>query len=422
MSLEDYQWDVYNCVRCSNCKWLPSYAIKKIEYSRICPSITRYLFDAYSSQGRLDLARVLLHGELRWEDSPKILDIIYKCTLCGGCDIMCKNCNDLEPLAVLEELRAKCFEDGVAPLPAHKAIIDSLKNYSNVWLQPRTRRDAWAKGLKLRDASKEQCQVLYFVGCTYSYKPDLYHIPQNTVKILNKAGINFGILGKKEPCCTSPALRVGDRRTSEEIIVKNVDMFNALGVETIITSCAGCYSTLKSDYPGTAKPAYRVLHTIEYIDQLIQEGKLAFSKTLPLEITYHDPCHLGRRGEPHLAWKGIRERFGIYNPPKDLRRGNLGIYDPPRRVLQSIPGITLIEMDRIREYSWCCGSGGGVKSAYPDFAVWAAKERVKEALSTKVKTLATCCPWCESNLQDGNSELGNPMDVVDITKLIEKVL
>jgi len=421
MSLEKYRWDLINCERCNNCLWDHPWRVKDAKYAKICPSNERYLFAAYSCQGRFDIARGLMDGEIKYSD--RVLDIIYRCSLCGACDVTCKVYRDMEPLEILQELRVKCVEDGQGPLPAHKPIIDSVKSYDNVWMQPRGRRNAWAKGLNIKDLNKEKAEVLYYVGCTYAYEPRLQKVPQNTANLLKKAGVDFGILGNKEFCCGSPILKIGDRKLYESYAQKNIEAFNRLGVKKVVTSCAGCYGLFKAHYPAVGKMGFEVLHITEYIEQLIEEGKITFSKELPLAVTWHDPCHIGRLGEPYVPWEGKRAKYGLYDPPKKLNRGTNGVYEPPRNVLRSIPGIDLIEMERIKEFSWCCASGGGVKSAFPDFAIWSARERINEAKSTGADALVTSCPWCEANFMDANEEeQSGEIKLYDLVDLVLQVI
>jgi Fe-S oxidoreductase len=422
VDLERFRRDVWDCVRCSNCKFVHPWRVKSQRFSKVCPSSARYLFDAYSAQGRMDIVRGIIDGELSHADSRKLLDIVYRCTLCGACDVTCKFFNDLDPLLIFEELRSKCVEDGKAPLPEHKAITDSVKSYANVWLQPRDRRGRWARSSELKDVTKEKAEALYYVGCTYAFDPRLQKVPQETANLLRKAGVDVGILGGKEVCCGSPVLRVGDKTLFEKLASENLETFKRLGVKKIITSCAGCYSTFKADYPRIGTMEAEVLHIAEYIDVLIKEGRLKFNKELPLTVTYHDPCHLGRRSEPFIHWEGKRVKYGRYDPPKELRRGTHGIYEPPREVLRAIPGVELVEMERIKEYAWCCGSGGGVKSAFPDFALWTASERIEEAEATGADVLATCCPWCESNLEDALKEMDYPLRLTSLVSLVSQVV
>jgi len=402
MPLEKFRWDLIACERCNNCMWVHPWRVQNARFAKNCPSAERYLFAAYSCQGRFDLARGLLDGEIEY--SAKLLDAIYRCTLCGACDVTCKYYRDMEPLEILQELRNKCVEDGHGPLPAHKPIIDSVKNYNNVWMQPRTKRSAWAKKMSIKDVSKEKAKTLYYVGCTYAYKRELQEIVQNSAEVMKKAGVDFGILGNQEICCGSPILKVGKKELFEKIAKENIELFNSLKVEEIVTSCAGCYGIFKTYYPRVGRMNFKVFHIVEYLERLVKEGKIKFVKEVPLTVTWHDPCHLGRMGESYIPWDGKRGKYGLYEPPQELNRGTFGVYEPPREVLRSIPGIEMVEMDRNREFSWCCGAGGGVKSAFPDFALWCAKERIKEAESTGAEALVTSCPWCESNLMDSIGE------------------
>ena len=141
-----------------------------------------------------------------------------------------------------------------------------------------------------------------------------------------------------------------------------------------------------------------------------------------MTVTWHDPCHLGRRGEPYKHWEGKRVKFGLTEPPREMNRGVNGIYEAPRTILKAIPGVRLVEMERIKEYSWCCGSGGGAKSAYPDFALATAKERIEEAEATGAAAIVTACPWCESNLSDGIDASGSVLGIEDILNLAVQAL
>jgi Fe-S oxidoreductase len=394
--------------------WMHPWKVRNARFAKNCPSAEKYLFAAYSCQGRFDLARGLLDGEIDY--SEKLLDVIYSCTLCGACDVTCKYYRDMEPIEILQELRNKCVEDGYGPLPNHKPIIDSVKNYNNVWMQPRSKRNAWAKKLSVKDVNVEKAKILFYVGCTYAYKPELQEVLQKTVKVMQKTGIDFGILGNQEICCGSPILKTGEKKLFEKIAKENIERLNSLTIDELITSCAGCYGVFKAYYPRVGKMNFKVFHTVEYLAKLLMEGQLRFRKEVPLVVTWHDPCHLGRMGEPYIAWDGKRGKYGLYEPPRELNRGTFGVYEPPREVLRSIPGVEVVEMDRNREWSWCCGAGGGVKSAFPNFALWCVKERIKEAHATGAEALVTSCPWCESSfsdaLKEGDLKLYSLIDLV----------
>jgi Fe-S oxidoreductase len=420
MSLEKYRWDLVNCERCSMCKWVHPWSVKSKERAPLCPSMKKYKYDAYSAQGRFDLARALLEGEI--ELTPKALEVIYTCTLCGACDVTCKFTRDMEPLEILHELRNYVVDQGKGPLQGHMPAVDSIRKNDNPWLQPRTRRGHWARKLKVKDLTKEKAEVLYFAGCTYSYNANQQKVAHSTVRIMQEAGVDVGILGNHESCCASPVLKVGMSDLFHEIAKKNIQMFNDLGVKKVVTSCAGCYGVFQSQYPAVGEMKFEVLHSVEIIEQLLQDKKLKFSNNVPMKVTWHDPCHTGRGGETQNLWEGERVKWGLSDPPRERNYGANGVYDAPRNILKAIPGIELIEMERIREFSWCCGAGGGVKSAFPEFAVESALERIDEAKATGAEALVTSCPWCESNFADAIITDGNKIELFSVVELIEKAL
>ena len=215
--------------------------------------------------------------------------------------------------------------------------------------------------------------MLYFRGCTAREKQP--SIQDATEKLLNLAGVDYHIL-EDESCCGSVLLRTGFLKDAEELIKKNSEVFKD---ETVLTSCAGCYKTLKEDYENID-----VMHVSQLLRQLIAEGKLEFSKK-DFNVTYHDSCHLGRHME---------------------------IFDDPRSVIESVADI--VEMENNRENSLCCGAGGGVKSAYPEIADELAKSRIGQAKDTGCEILITACPFCKLNLENDD------LEVLDLTEFLVK--
>ena len=218
---------------------------------------------------------------------------------------------------------------------------------------------------------------------------------------------------------------MGYRNEFNQCAEANIAALNKAGVKTIITPCADCYHAFKRLYPNLGSQ-FEVLHMVEFLDRLIKEGKIKFSHKVPMTITYHDPCHLGRQGEPYIPWNGketkIRGQIVIYEPRKPRYNGTQGIYDPPRDVLKSIPGIQLMEMERIREYAWCCGAGGGVREAYPEFSRWTASERIEEAIATGAEAIVTACPWCERNFLDAVRGDNLKIKVMDVMDLVQQAI
>jgi Fe-S oxidoreductase len=421
MSLEQYAGDMAMCCRCSACKFIPMQKIKGSAFSYACPSISRFNFHAYSGGGRVNIGTAALKNGMKYTD--RLLHIVYNCQLCGACDISCKYAMDMEVLEPIQEFRIRCNQDGKTNPTLDKVIAGMRKTGSMVPVKGK--RGDWAKGLKIKDATKEKVDVLYHVGCLTSYDKDMWKLAKATAKIMQKAGVNFGIAGDAETCCGGRAYQMGYQDDFLKQAKKNMAMIKKSGAKTLVTGCADGYQAFKVLYDKfDLKGNLEVLHVSEYIDRLIQQGRLKPKKKFDISVTYHDPCRLGRLGEPWVHWQGTKipgDRF-VFDPPKPYRRGANGVYEPPRDVLNSIPGVRLTEMTRIKEYSWCCGAGGGVSESNPDFANWTAKKRIEEAVSTGAGALVTACPWCEKTFKEAIKESGSPMKVFDIVELVEKAL
>ena len=426
MAIQDYEENLIRCARCSHCKWIPPWAVNDARFVKHCPSSLRYSFDAYSAQGRGNIALGMLRDVLSYETSESLLDIVYTCQTCGACDVTCKVIRDLEPLEVLYELRAKCVEDGQL-LPAHTIVIESLRKDDNVMSKPKAERGKWAEGLDVKDITKEKADILFHAGCQYSFDEELWEVARKAVNILRTVGVDLGIMGGEETCCGGRAYELGYQGEHTKYAEHNIETWNVAGVGKVVTPCADCLGAFRLFYPRIGKEMnFEVLHVTQYIDQLIKEGKIKFGNRLPIKVTYHDPCHLGRGADPYIPWEGKVEKvlgqLPVTVPRKERRYGRNGIYDPPREILRSIPGLELVEMWRIREYSFCCGAGGGVKEAYPDFALWTAKERIMEAKATGAEALVTACPWCTRNFKDAMEEYGEKIELYDVIDLVTKAI
>ncbi|MGM0470375.1 MAG: (Fe-S)-binding protein, partial [Promethearchaeati archaeon] len=240
---------------------------------------------------------------------------------------------------------------------------------------------------KVKNASKEHTDLLYYVGCTAALTPKIQNIPIYTSKILHKLGIDFGILGENEICCGSVAMRTGDRKAFETVAERNVQMFKDLGIKTIITSCAGCYRTLKKDYK-TRLEGINVYHTVEFLQKYFNENNVKL-KNLGSTTTYHDPCHLGR---------------------------HMGMYEIPRELLKQVSHPT--EMQTNRQSAMCCGAGGGLRKGNTELSLDLAKNRIREAKETGAENLVSTCPFCYRNLSDALEELNCEIKMIDLVQLI----
>jgi Fe-S oxidoreductase len=423
VALEDYHAVMERCMRCSFCKWIPLSKVKSWRFAKGCPSIEYGKFQAYSAGGKLAVGLAFLEGRIGYTE--RLPDIIYKCMLDGLCDVSCKICRyDLEPVEAMRELRFKLVEDGQL-LPEHMGVIESLRKEDNMMMKPKAERGEWAEGLDVRNLTQEKAEVVFHTGCRFSFDGELRKVPRTAIDLLKRARVDFGIMGKDEACCGGIAYDMGYKGEFTKYAQNNIEAWSRAGVKTVITSCSDCYYAFKRLYPPLGSE-FEVLHTVEFIHRLIKEGKMKFSKTIPITVTYHDPCHLGRRGEPYVPWNGkekkIRGQMIVHEPRKPRYNGANGVYEPPREVLQSIPGLRLVEMERIKEYAWCCGSGGGVKEAYPDFSLWTARERIEEAKTTGAEAIVSACGWCERNFNDAIKSDSDKMKVYDIAELVEQAI
>lgn len=313
---------------------------------------------------------------------------LYHCTTCRNCWEVCPQ--DIEiPEKAIEHMRALAVDEGKGPLDSHNSLVQSIKNYRNPWIMPRARRAKWAKEFDLKDKG----ELMFYAGCS----PSLLfgeRVPSNIIKILKRIGIEPAYLGKDEGCCGSPLLKVGERKAYDAIAKANIAQMKAAGVKTIMTTCAGCHKSWAVDYKEFfGDYGIEVRHVTEILLDAYKKGLFKF-KDLPknhIRVSYHDPCHLGRGS---------------------------GVYDAPRELIKAIPGLELIETERNRENSHCCGSGGGVKTGRPEVAIKVGQERIRMFDKLDVEYVITCCPWCEQHIDDSiaasGSCLGRTKDLIEI--------
>jgi Fe-S oxidoreductase len=420
--LEDYRSDMETCCRCSICKFIPLEKLEDNRYSYVCPSVARYNFHAYAASGRMAIGTALL--DKRLEYSSKLMDVVYNCQMCGACDVSCKYAMDMEVLDPINEVRIKTVEDGYT-LPTLDKVIRNMQEKNTMVPGSKVRRGEWASSLKVKNATMKPSKLVFHAGCRTCFDKNRWQAAQDSVNLLQKAEVDVGILGEQEICCGGRAYQMGYKAAFLNQARSFVDLMQKTGAETLVTSCADCYYSFKvlNDKFGL-QGKLKILHITEYLARIIKEGKLKPSKPINLKVTYHDPCHLGRLSEPYIHWEGklAPGHIRIFDPPKEFRRGTYGVYEAPRDILKSIPGIRLIEMKRIKEYAWCCGAGGGVKETNPDFAGWAAKERITEAESTGAEALVTACPGCESNFTDTLQGEKGTLKVFDVVELLKQAI
>ena len=430
-SLEELEDAIWRCTACGTCKVTYEYGPPS-RCREICPSGTEFGFEGFmASKGKIAFARGILSGELEWDDD--LAEAVYRCTLCAGCQTQCQLDHKPHIPEIFEALRRKAVEAGAGPLPQQKVIAQSLKSYDNPYQGPRRVRWDWTRSFKkekrpIKDINKEPAPVLYFVGCTGAYNLPARVLPQATASVFQKLGVDFGILGENELCCGSTAMRLGDAEAFKRVAEVNLQTFKNLretrGVETIVTACAGCYRAILKDYSLAGEyeelmQGIRVIHVTQFLNELHQAGRLTFSQPLPMKVTYHDPCHAGRHLTKYLVDEdGSQLWAGAYI---NLNEEDC-LYDIPRDLLKAIPGIELVEMERTRANSFCCGGGGGVMTGFPDWAQRNAALRIQEGLDTGAEHMISICPFCHFNLNQGSQALGSSMKLIDLIELIDQAL
>jgi Fe-S oxidoreductase len=324
-------------------------------------------------------------------------DDIWTCTTCGRCPQHCPR--DVQQIESGIALRRIATEYGVFPesVKPVRTIRGSLVAEGNTLSEERGKRADWAKGLSVKTFA-EDMEILYFPGCYPSYDPRLKKVATATAKLLNHAGVDFGILGAKENCCGESIRKTGDEEVFIKLAKENIKTFIDNRVKRILVSSPHCYHTFKNEYPEFMVH-FEIVHITEYLDELIREGRLLLDpeKSYGKKITYHDPCYLGRHN---------------------------GIYEEPRSVLEKVPGLELEEMPDSRVDSLCCGGGGG--------RVWMETQkgerfsdlRIDQAMDLGAEVLVTACPYCMTMFEDSRITMGvdEKLEIKDITEILETVI
>ena len=318
---------------------------------------------------------------------------LWSCTTCNACVQECPVL--IEHIDSIVDMRRYLVMEGEVDDELQDALAN-LGRYGNSFGKSARARARWARKIdpKIKDARKEPVDYLWFVGDYASFSPTLTDITKMTAEVLNKAGLDFGIMYDGESHSGNDVRRVGEEGLFEMLVENNVETLSKCRFNTIITTDPHTYNTLKHEYPVNGNGNYRILHYSELLDHLITSGKLIFNKKLNYKVTYHDPCYLGR-----------------YN----------GIYDAPRRVIKAT-GCELIEMPRHREHAFCCGAGGGrIWMEEGEIKERPSESRIREAIEiNEVQAFVVACPKDVTMYQDAVKTTGQEENLV-VKDLIELV-
>ena len=318
-------------------------------------------------------------------------DFLWECTTCKACSVRCPR--GVEIPEVIGAARRFVAAMGMEP-DRLKTVRGHLGNVGNEWGFPREDRMRWAEGLRVRPYEKGM-DLLLFVGCTGAYDPRVRNVARSLVRILDAANVRFGVLGNEEACAGDPALRIGDVDLFQSLAAKNVELFREKGVEKVVTVSPHAFTVLKKEYPKLGG-AVEVEHYTELLARLLDEDRIPIRGDGGGTVTYHDPCYLGRHN---------------------------GVYEAPRKVLESVPGLRLEEMERNRENSLCCGGGGGRIFLETPPGERFSDMRVGQAEATGANVLVSACPYCMVMLEDSTKTVAKgPLVVKDVAEVVAGAL
>ncbi|NOX32500.1 MAG: 4Fe-4S dicluster domain-containing protein [Deltaproteobacteria bacterium] len=318
-------------------------------------------------------------------------DVLWACTTCRSCEDICPVSN--EHLNFIFEMRKHQVLMEASFPPEMQETFNNMENQSNPWGFASDSRALWCKDMEVPVmAEKTKADVLWFVGCAGSFDDRGKKISRATARVLQKAGIDFAILGPEESCNGDMARRAGNEYLAQMMIRQNVATFARYQFDLILTGCPHCYNTIKNEYPDFGAD-YKVVHTSGYFDTLIKEGRLDIRSNDFGTLTFHDSCYLGR-------WNNI--------------------YEPSRNILEKTCAGSLVEMDRTRNKGFCCGAGGARMFMEENIGERINNKRAQQVVESGAETVASACPFCATMLNDGIMETNNDIKVMDIAEILDK--
>ncbi len=378
-----------SCVKCGSCVDIcPVYAqTEQLETTMggFYANLRSFIRKAYGFPG------MLFGSSNKADDMPKeYSEHSYLCTLCGRCKVVCPAFIDTKALRIAA--RGFMVEKGEYPQVMGR-LAETLTRDHNITGEPNEDRSMWVDDLSdvpEHMYQSEEARLVYFVGCVASYFPMVQGIPQAFVQILDKAGVDFTILGGEEWCCGFPLIGAGMRKEATALAQHNVEMMKKKGVKRATFSCPSCYHTWMEEYDTDIE----VFHSTQFIKEMIDEGKISFKENR-LRVTYHDPCDLGRAS---------------------------GVYEAPREILRAIPGVDLVEMEANREQCRCCGGGGNLEMVNPELSAALAKAKIEEIQATGTDTVITSCQQCVRTIMTTARRNKIPIRAMDITEFVLRTM
>ncbi len=393
--VEQFTWkglfDSYACTDCGRCSdACPATATgKPLEPRLVIHDIKLNLLASRNKDGKSPLPLIGGEGE-----GSVAEEVLWECTTCGACMEVCPVFIEHVPRIVdmrrhLVEMKAKFPEELLT-------LFENMEQRSNPWGIAPAERTKWAADTEVKPFEAGQTEYLFYVGCAGAFDARNRHTTLAIARIMDAAGISWGILGRDEPCCGDSLRRLGNEYIFDKMAQDNIKLFNEKGVTKIITQCPHCFSTFKNDYQQYGANL-EVVHHAELIDNLIQQGRLKLRPQAAGNIVFHDSCYLGR-----------------YNQ----------IYDAPRRVLAAATGQAPAEMARRRASGFCCGAGGGRMWMEEQEGTLINVARVEEALAERPDAVCVGCPYCMTMFEDGlkDKEATDKVSVFDLAEIVARGL
>jgi len=395
--IEEFTWkqllDLGACTRCGRCQdACPAYfSGKALNPKQVILNLKDHLHETYPvpllrkpAEPRKDMISEVITDEVIWD-----------CTTCRACMQACPVY--IEHVDKIIDMRRNLAMERVQFPESAQDALKSLGDRGHPWRGTTATRTTWFDGLDLPVLAEDSdIDMLYWVGCTAALDDRNMSVPRAMVRILQAAGVRFGILGAEENCCGDPARRMGDEYLFQTISQSNIEILKGYNVKKILTTCPHCFNTLKQEYPQFGGN-FEVIHHTEFIDALIRDAKLKLGALDGKRAAYHDSCYLGR-----------------YND----------IYEAPRNILQAVGGIKRVELGRCGTRSFCCGGGGGHMWMEEEPSKRVNERRVEEIIEAKVDLVATACPYCLIMFEDGVKAKGaeETLHVKDLSELVAEAL
>jgi Fe-S oxidoreductase len=396
-NLTDLTWkeilDTYTCTECGRCQNVcPAWNTgKPLSPKLLIMNLRDHVFD--EGQKILDARDDGQQVELLALNPNVVEDeVVWDCTTCGACMQECPvNIEHIDH--IIDMRRNLVMAESRFPAEAG-TLLRNLENSNNPWGMSQSTRADWAKdlGVRILEEGDEAPEYLYWVGCAGSFDDRAKKISTAMVKVMQKAAVPFAILGSRELCNGDPARRIGNEYLFQMLAEQNVKTLDGAKVRKIVTNCPHCFNTLANEYPDF-KGTYEVIHHSQLIAQLMRDGRLQATGEYESLLTYHDPCYLGRHNQ---------------------------IYRSPREVLERIPGMQTVEMERHGHRGFCCGAGGSRMWMEERIGKRVNMERTDEAVATGADTIGVACPYCLIMLDDGVKQKGSSVRVLDIVQVVSE--